>query len=200
MGGTNDTNNIVKLTGREHFVAHQLLVKIYPNNHGLVNAANMMCTAKAGMQRSQNRRYEWLRTKLSAMQKLRQSGKGNSNYGKIWISNSELRLNKKITMDQLSNFEQEGWKKGRIIKWNTESITVSCKYCQTLYASKIKSLFCSVECKKLSRGYAFAGREKELIKHYQNFGSINKAVKEMGLPGAMGAWYYQAKKIIDEVR
>lgn len=32
LGGTNSKENIVKLTAREHFVAHLLLVKIYPDN------------------------------------------------------------------------------------------------------------------------------------------------------------------------
>jgi hypothetical protein len=33
---------------------------------------------------------------------------------------------------------------------------------------------------------------------YRKFGSINKAIKKMGLPGAMGSWYNQAKEILDK--
>lgn len=29
IGGTNDRNNLVNLTAREHYIAHLLLVKIY---------------------------------------------------------------------------------------------------------------------------------------------------------------------------
>lgn len=32
MGGTDDKNNIVLLTGRAHYIAHLLLIKMYPNN------------------------------------------------------------------------------------------------------------------------------------------------------------------------
>jgi hypothetical protein len=32
MGGTDDEENLVELTPEEHYVAHQLLVKIYPKN------------------------------------------------------------------------------------------------------------------------------------------------------------------------
>lgn len=39
MGGTNDKSNIVKLTPEEHYVAHQLLVKIFPGNYSLIHAA-----------------------------------------------------------------------------------------------------------------------------------------------------------------
>jgi hypothetical protein len=35
MGGTNDVGNLVLLTGREHFVAHMLLWKAYPENTSL---------------------------------------------------------------------------------------------------------------------------------------------------------------------
>ena len=30
MGGTDDKSNLVKLTAREHYIAHKLLTKIYP--------------------------------------------------------------------------------------------------------------------------------------------------------------------------
>ena len=42
VGGTEDPFNIVKLTGREHFICHWLLIRIYPNNNKLVHAFWMM--------------------------------------------------------------------------------------------------------------------------------------------------------------
>jgi len=42
VGGTDDKSNIISLTAREHFISHMLLCKIYPNNHKLWYAANMM--------------------------------------------------------------------------------------------------------------------------------------------------------------
>jgi hypothetical protein len=36
--------NIILLTAREHFVCHQLLCEIYPENKKLIYALNMMCT------------------------------------------------------------------------------------------------------------------------------------------------------------
>ena len=61
VGGTNDKDNLVILTAREHFIAHQLLVKIYPNEPKLAFAARMMCISKSGQQRYNNRFYEWLK-------------------------------------------------------------------------------------------------------------------------------------------
>lgn len=56
MGGINDSTNIVKLTPEEHFIAHQFLVKMYPDHAGLIHAAHMM-----GTTRSSNKSYGWLR-------------------------------------------------------------------------------------------------------------------------------------------
>ena len=43
MGGTDKKSNIVKLSPEEHFFAHILLVKIYPETPGLILAVNRMC-------------------------------------------------------------------------------------------------------------------------------------------------------------
>ena len=62
MGGTDDASNISILTPEEHFVAHLLLVKIYPSNDKLVFAANMMSVASPKSQRRlNNKRHGWLR-------------------------------------------------------------------------------------------------------------------------------------------
>jgi hypothetical protein len=42
IGGKDDPSNLVKLTPEEHYIAHLLLLKIYPNEPKLVYAANMM--------------------------------------------------------------------------------------------------------------------------------------------------------------
>jgi len=64
MGGDNQKENLVKLTAEEHFVAHQLLVKIYPENDKLIFAANSMCRSNNG-NRLNNKMYSWLRKKHS---------------------------------------------------------------------------------------------------------------------------------------
>ena len=39
LGGSNDNSNLVRLTAREHFIVHKLLVEIYPNEKSLRIAA-----------------------------------------------------------------------------------------------------------------------------------------------------------------
>jgi hypothetical protein len=60
MGGSNEIENLVALTAEEHFVAHQLLIKIYPDEHKLVYAARMMCLTTQKTKRN-NKSYGWLR-------------------------------------------------------------------------------------------------------------------------------------------
>jgi len=52
MGGNNSSENLVRLTAREHFIAHRLLVRIYPDNHGLKCAVWRMCNGN-----TKNRNY-----------------------------------------------------------------------------------------------------------------------------------------------
>jgi hypothetical protein len=67
MGGGDEPHNLVKLTPEEHFLAHQLLVKMYPTNTGLVRAAHMMTVRSPdhGEGRITNKKFGWLKRKLS---------------------------------------------------------------------------------------------------------------------------------------
>lgn len=73
MGGSDDRTNLVDLTAREHFVIHQLLVKIYPKHKGIIYAARTMTL---GPRRMNNRLYEWLKIKFANA--LSEEMKGNT--------------------------------------------------------------------------------------------------------------------------
>jgi hypothetical protein len=60
IGGTDDKENIVRFTPEEHFLAHQLLVKIYPNEPKLVLAVRYMCYDSNG-KRINNKMFGWLK-------------------------------------------------------------------------------------------------------------------------------------------
>ena len=90
IGGSDKIENIVKLTAREHFLAHLLLVKIYPNERKLLFAVRMMSGNPTG-KRNTNKTYGWIKERLSQLghseetkQKISQSlsGKNNHFYGK----------------------------------------------------------------------------------------------------------------------
>jgi len=66
LGGSDDASNIVKLTAEEHYVAHQLLVKMHPGNHKLVWALKNMTKGNARQQRN-NKEYGWTRRLFAKM-------------------------------------------------------------------------------------------------------------------------------------
>lgn len=65
MGGSDSPSNLVRLTPEEHFVAHLLLVKMYPSEPKLVYAANMMTVSSSNVKRSNNKSVGWLRRELA---------------------------------------------------------------------------------------------------------------------------------------
>lgn len=75
VGGSNDICNLVLLTAREHFVAHQLLVKIYPNEHKLAFALRLMCANSNKNHVRNNKEYEWIKKVISNAASITQNGK-----------------------------------------------------------------------------------------------------------------------------
>jgi len=113
MGGDDSVENLVKLTPEEHYTAHLLLIKIYPNQHSLYYAAVMMCATNNfhsnGSGRS-NKIYGWLKRKYVAICKQR-VGEKNGSYGTRWVTNGvEAKKIKK------TDIIPEGYVKGRVIK------------------------------------------------------------------------------------
>ena len=60
MKAADATENIVTLTAEEHFLAHQLLVKIYPDSVSLKFALHMMCYGNGKVKRN-NKEFSWIR-------------------------------------------------------------------------------------------------------------------------------------------
>lgn len=137
MGGTDDSTNIVALTAREHFVCHQLLVKIYPEHSGLVNAATMMCCASGthGGGRVNNRLYEWLRIRHALEMSESQLGSKNSQFGSFWVFNPTTNETLKLANGSII---PSGYHKGRSGKF--------CDNCADVVKSHVK--FCP-DCRKL---------------------------------------------------
>ncbi len=64
MGGTDDDSNLASLTPEEHYVAHQLLVKLNPHCGPLAYAVVFMARGCTG-----SRAYGWLRRRLAGIPK-----------------------------------------------------------------------------------------------------------------------------------
>lgn len=135
LGGSDDKENIAVLTPEEHFLCHVLLVKINPEETGLIYAVNKMCCGHKG-KRKRRKLYGWLKRKFSEQRKLDSAGKGNTQYGTMWINKIGTTENRKIKKNEPI---PKGWVKGRrLTKEDNNSYCVFCnikikkgaKYCQ----------------------------------------------------------------------
>lgn len=72
LGGNDSQINLVHLTAEEHYVAHQLLVKLHPKNRSLIWAVHRMSAGSYKNPRN-NKLYGWVRRKAS----MANSGTGN---------------------------------------------------------------------------------------------------------------------------
>jgi hypothetical protein len=97
LGGSDDDSNIVRLTAEEHYVAHLLLVKIYPHSEGLLWASFMMTGGNKNQgERHNNKIYGWQRRKFAESVSKRMTGKPLSAHGKMRVSESnKLRVGMK---------------------------------------------------------------------------------------------------------
>ena len=117
LGGSDEKENLVDLTTREHFICHYLLAKMYPkgsNEWYKTNHAFMMmkCSSDTHKRYFNSRLYESLKENFSKVMSKAQEGKDNSQYKTMWIHKPDTLEVKKIKKDKLL---PDGWVRGRII-------------------------------------------------------------------------------------
>lgn len=104
MGGSDDKNNLVNLTASEHYVAHQLLVKIYPNNYKLAYACHMMSTK---LNERNNKSYEWVRNKMAKANSIILKGMKRAPRSKEWSEKiSKSLLGRKMSDEAKSDISK----------------------------------------------------------------------------------------------
>lgn len=102
MGGDNSKENLILLTTREHFIAHQLLWMIHRNS-SMVHAFFLMCNMKR--YRCSSRQYEKAKENYQII-------KSNESKNKRWIKKDGKNI--RINSQDLDNFLKNGWIKGRL--------------------------------------------------------------------------------------
>lgn len=88
LGGTNELDNLVRLTPEEHYVAHQLLVKIHNNNPKLVYAAMLMSQSSNG--KRNNKLFGWIKRRLADARRVPHSEERK-------LNNSKAQKGKKLS-------------------------------------------------------------------------------------------------------
>lgn len=119
LGGNNKKENLVKLTAREHFICHWLLVKMY--DKGTTERYKMLCALwrmnnnGAPDQKEHyinSRAYEALRIEfaknISKITSKNQQGNKNSQFGTKWYTNRNTGESKKFKEKPLEDFWIEG--------------------------------------------------------------------------------------------
>lgn len=187
IGGCNTTENLVKLTAKQHFVCHLLLTKMFePGTKEYFKMIHAFCmmswnTASKKMYRYTSRIYMNERQIFSSYLSDKYVGTGNKQYNTIWIYNDELRECKKISKN---NSIPRGWKKGRILNWDKHfeqlakhatSVT-NCMQCgNKLKKYSLKKTFCNSIC-----GNAYRFKNAKIITMHKN--GETKEVKIQNVP------------------
>ena len=165
IGGGNGESNLVILTAKQHFVCHLLLTKMFEPKtfkyYKMIHAFCMMdwrCSNDS-MPRYTSRVHERQRREFSEYMSLKQTGKGNNQFGTHWVYNEELRECKKIPKgDDLP----EGWVYGRVFDFDKHFerkvkqeakeralANLKCRHCKSSIKVKVdsnKKHFCNSKC------------------------------------------------------
>lgn len=194
LGGKDTSDNLVKLTAREHYICHLLLVNIYKHDFNkyskMINAFLRMCCNSTFQDRAYNSHtYDTIRKHWSSIMSKRQIGKNNIQYDTQWIYNPATKECIRIPKNQ--NIPK-GWYSGRIIKhW-----PIPCVICGN-YTKTSKHKYCSKGCRKHSKIKSLLiDKESIFLELYDKTKSMNAALKEMGYKGAVGKYHIWAKNVI----
>lgn len=198
LGGTDDKDNLVKLTAKEHFICHLLLTKMYTYGtieyYKMCHAFLMMLKGSNNQQRYiTSRKYEKMKIVFSKRMSVLQSGKNNSQHGTMWIHNKELQQCKKVPKD--SKLET-GWELGRVLNWNKKTSVKKtsvkkepknyvkiCNNCNATFDTFSKNkTCCSYECgKNLSAGEAAKKCRKKVLINDIIYDSLHDAAIALGI-------------------
>jgi 5-methylcytosine-specific restriction endonuclease McrA len=107
LGGSNNKENLVNLTAKEHYICHKLLCKIYPDNNKLKFALWAMCNLKSNLH---NRNYIISASEYSYIRELVSvAKKGKNSRPNKYIPSEETR--RKLSE---CNIGRVPWNKGML--------------------------------------------------------------------------------------
>lgn len=139
MGGSNSEDNLILLTGREHWVAHLLLHKIHklPQTAYACHMMTMRCEERGIPFVKNSRMYEYIRKQHSKFMShigKKRLGTKNGSYGTMWICNMNLKENRKIKKTDKIPHE---WIRGRN-QWNKDK-----EYVRSVYKIEKECVICN---------------------------------------------------------
>lgn len=122
LGGSNNSDNLVHLTLREHLIVHLLLTKITSGEHQtkMLYSFNMMSNFK----KYNGRKYQFYRRWFTETHKKRMSGKNHPNYGK---KQDQDTIEKRIANTDKNKLKSDLGKKGSLHPTFGKSLSASHK-------------------------------------------------------------------------
>lgn len=148
LNGTNDSENLVLLTAREHFIVHWLLHRIYPSNHFISYAfhamSNLPGSSKRRKYKPSSRVFEEAKTAFSTAHSARMSNttqstdhinkRMKSRRGKKTIVHFDTNEIKYVDETELQYWIDRGWENTNWTKGRQVSDTTRKK--QSINATK----------------------------------------------------------------
>jgi len=112
LGGTNDKNNLLYLTPKEHFIAHLLLTKMYTGKEKakMVFAFSKMCQNNPNQKRKINSRYFELSKLLMSKYC---SGENGSFFGRTHSDADKKKFSEQKKGEGNPMFGKDPWNKGK---------------------------------------------------------------------------------------
>lgn len=202
LGGTDDKDNIVSLSAREHYICHLLLTEIYKNDKysysKMLHAFMMMCNMRANNQKRDykvnSHLYEKYKSEYADIISKKQQGDSNIVYGTKWINNPENKISKRVHKETIV---EDGWYYGRVQNWETHYTQKHCIVCNTKGLQSKLSKFCSNDCMKMNREkFNINEYSNEFKQYFKETLSINKSLVLIG-KYSTGEYYKQAIALIN---
>jgi hypothetical protein len=181
LGGSDDAINLVRLTAEEHYVAHQLLVKIYPGHFGLLSASMFMTGGNE--HRISNKVYAWLKKRYSTYMKgpnnpgkNQPTGEDHWKYGtsfdkSTWTPAGIKAMSESKTGDKNPMFGVKPWNHGRATEY-TKSIWIRADEIYRIWLANNQpsyaKLYSLMNGKSYGRDWEAIGPYMNMIKYFRN--------------------------------
>lgn len=112
MGGNNDNFNLVRLTAREHYIAHHLLYKIYKTSQLAHAWFNMLRVGKGQQRKFSSAQYERAKLAHAAVLSKLMKGANNHFYGRKHSNETKKRISEQAkrrikATDTISNWVEK---------------------------------------------------------------------------------------------
>jgi hypothetical protein len=203
LGGDDSKNNLVRLTAKEHFICHLLLSEMYPKEtfewYKMNHAFQMMCSSSPTHNHNRyfnSRIYELKKSDFSKTMSWSQSGKKNSQYGKLKSEETKLKIKNAINKrlgkeDNLTKIERRRIKKQEEIISYTYDEVFYCKQRRNLILKvfkidltmdfnlkikELKDLLIKMYCTEMNSTTEMASKlnaDSETIRNYMNLFKIS---------------------------